>query len=214
MNPVLGVRQLGRADYATTWQRMREFTLTREVGTRSELWLVEHPPVYTLGQAGRPEHLIDPGDIPVVRSDRGGQITYHGPGQLIAYTLIDLREAGLGVRALVSALELSVIDLLAELGVSAHARAQAPGVYVGGAKIAALGLRIKRGCSYHGLALNVDLDLTPFQHIDPCGYPDLKVTRLADLGIPLDVAALATPLLDKLAARLGYTIGPTTTETR
>jgi len=206
VNPTLIVRRLGRVDYEATWRRMREFTLRRDVDTLSELWLVEHPPVFTQGQAGRPEHLLAPGDIPVIRSDRGGQVTYHGPGQVIVYTLLRLAETGLGVRALVSALENGVIDLLAELGIDAHARADAPGVYVAEAKIAALGLRIKKGCSYHGVALNLDLDLSPFQRINPCGHADLAVTRLADLGIELAFDDCAERLATRLAARLGYTI--------
>ncbi len=212
MTPTLIARRLGRVDYQPTWHRMREFTMNRDADTRSELWLVEHPPVFTQGQAGQPEHLLAPGDIPVVQTDRGGQVTYHGPGQVIVYTLLRLSETGLGVRALVSALENGVIDLLAEFDIDAHARADAPGVYVGEAKIAALGLRIRRGCSYHGVALNLDLDLAPFQRIDPCGHAGLAVTRLRDLGVDLAFAPCAERLATRLAARLGYTIAEFTTE--
>lgn len=163
---------------------MRLATDARDADSGDELWLVEHPSVYTLGQAGRREHLIDAGDIPVVSSDRGGQVTYHGPGQLIAYVLMDLRRRRLGVRQLVEGLEQCVIDMLAAEGVAGERRKRAPGVYVAGRKICALGLRIRRGCSYHGLALNVDVDLAPYGGIDPCGYRGLEVTRLRDLGIP------------------------------
>lgn len=167
---------------------MRAFTDTREADTPDELWLLEHPPVFTLGQAGRPEHLLAPGAIPVIQTDRGGQVTYHGPGQLVAYLLLDLRRAGIGVKRLVERLEQAIIDLLAEHGVQAERRANAPGVYVAGAKIASLGLRVRNGCCYHGLALNVDMDLEPFGRINPCGYAGLTVTRLVDHvpGITLD----------------------------
>ncbi|WP_343032173.1 lipoyl(octanoyl) transferase LipB [Allochromatium palmeri] len=170
----------GLQDYTATWAAMRTFTDAREASTPDELWLLEHPPVFTLGQAGRPEHLLAPGTIPVIQTDRGGQVTYHGPGQLIAYLLLDLRRAGIGVKRLVERLEQSVIDLLAEQGVEAERRADAPGVYVAGAKIASLGLRVRNGCSYHGLALNVDMDLEPFSRINPCGYAGLAVTQLVD----------------------------------
>lgn len=172
---------------------MRAFTDAREADTPDELWLLEHPPVFTLGQAGRPEHLLAPGTIPVVQTDRGGQVTYHGPGQLVAYLLLDLRRAGIGIKRLVERLEQSVIDLLAEHGVAAERRADAPGVYVAGAKIASLGLRVRNGCSYHGLALNVDMDLEPFGRINPCGYAGLAVTRLVDHvpGITLTETAQA-----------------------
>jgi len=161
---------------------MRAFTAARDAATADELWLLEHQPVFTLGLAGKAEHLLDAGAIPVVRCDRGGQVTYHGPGQVVLYTLIDLRRAGLTVRALVAALEQAVIDCVAESGVQAERRAGAPGVYAGGAKLAALGLRVRGGCSYHGLALNVDMDLAPFARINPCGYAGLAVTDLRRLG--------------------------------
>lgn len=191
------VRRPGLVPYAPAWERMRDFTLARTASTSDELWLLEHPPVYTVGIAGRPEHWprTDNG-IPVVRTDRGGQITYHGPGQLVAYLLLDLRRRGLTIRPLVRLMEQAVIDLLAGYGIAAHGRAQAPGVYVGVAKIAALGLRIKNGCCYHGLALNVDVDLAPFQAINPCGYPGLEVTRTRDLGITDTKAQIGDRLIE------------------
>ncbi len=204
--PVLRLRHLGRRPYRETWEAMRTFTNTRTTDTPSELWLVEHEPVFTQGQAGCPKHLLAPGDIPVVQTDRGGQVTYHGPGQLVVYVLLSLREAGLGVRTLVSALEQAVIDLLDGLGIIAHARPEAPGVYVGEAKIAALGLRVRRGYSYHGLALNIDLDLEPFSRIDPCGYAGMPVTRLCDLGVDLGMDACTERLVTALADRLGYAV--------
>lgn len=203
---VLRVRHLGRRDYAPVWQAMRAFTDAREAGTADELWLLEHTPVFTLGQAGREEHLLDPGDIPVIKADRGGQVTYHGPGQLVAYLLLDLRRAGVGVRRLVGLLEQAVIDLLADYGVQACARADAPGVYVDGRKLASLGLRVRRGCSFHGLALNLGMDLAPFGRIDPCGYPGLEVTRLADLGGPTQVDRVGRDLAAKLAGLLNFTL--------
>ncbi len=202
----LRVRQLGLQSYEVAWDAMRAFTDTRDPTTPSELWLLEHPPVFTLGQAGRLEHLRSPGTIPVVRTDRGGQVTYHGPGQLVAYLLLDLRAAGLGVRPLVTLLEQAVVTLLAGWGIAAEARAEAPGVYVGGRKVASLGLRVRRGCSYHGVALNVDGDLEPFSRIDPCGYPGLAVTRLHDLGVDLGVAEVGQRLAERLAAALGMVL--------
>ena len=199
----LRVRELGLVDYEPTWRAMQAFTDRRGPHTDDELWLLSHPPVYTLGQAGRPEHLLAPGEIPVIRVDRGGQVTYHGPGQLVVYVLLDLRRAGFGVRQLVSLLEASVIDLLAGQGIAAAARADAPGVYVNGAKIASLGLRVRRGCSFHGLALNVDTDLAPFARINPCGYAGLPVTQLADLGARRDPRAVGEDLAGIIAARLG-----------
>jgi lipoyl(octanoyl) transferase len=182
---------------------MRDFTASRDPETPDELWLLQHPPIYTLGQAGRLEHVLDPGDIPVLKVDRGGQVTYHGPGQIIAYLLLDLRRAGLGVRGLVHLLETAVIDLLALQGIAAEARPGAPGVYVQGAKIAALGLRVRRHCSFHGLALNVDPDLEPFSRINPCGYPGLAVTRLVDLGLKLSLDQMAEEVAKAIARRLG-----------
>jgi lipoyl(octanoyl) transferase len=176
----LRLREWGRAEYLPVWQAMREFTATRDPSTADELWCVEHSPVYTLGRAGRREHLHAPGAIPVVASDRGGQVTYHGPGQLVVYTLLDLARLGLGPRELVRRLEAGILDCLAHFGIAAERRPGAPGVYVGGAKIAALGLRIRNGCSYHGIALNVAMDLAPWTRIDPCGYAGLRVTHMAE----------------------------------
>jgi lipoyl(octanoyl) transferase len=176
-------RSLGRVAYEPTWRAMQAFNQARTPETEDQLWLVEHPPVFTLGLAGRAEHVIAPGGIPVVKTDRGGQVTYHGPGQAVAYPLLDLRRAKLGVKELVRRLEEAVLQTTAGYGVQGHRRDGMPGVYVDDAKIAAIGLRIARGCSYHGVALNVDLDLAPFARIDPCGYPGLASTRLADLGV-------------------------------
>jgi len=173
------VRFLGSRSYEQIWQEMRDFTDQRTAETQDELWLLEHPPVFTLGQAGKPEHLLEPGDIPIVNTDRGGQVTYHGPGQLIVYLLINLKRSKLGVRQLVTLIEQSIIELLGQYDISAKARADAPGVYVDEEKIAALGLR--KGCSYHGLSLNLDMDLEPFSRINPCGYPDLEITQISDL---------------------------------
>jgi len=182
---------------------MRDFTDNRDAETPDELWLLEHPAVYTLGQAGRMEHLLDAGNIQVLKVDRGGQVTYHGPGQLIAYLLLDLKRAGLGVKGLVNLLETAVIDLLITQAIHAQTRLGAPGVYVGGAKIASLGLRVRHNCCYHGLALNVDLDLEPFSRINPCGYPGLAVTRLLDLGVTLPLAKIAEKLAATITSRLG-----------
>ncbi len=183
MNTV--VRQLGRVDYAPTFQAMQDFTAARTAETPDELWIVEHPPVYTLGQAGKPEHILQATDIPVERIDRGGQVTYHGPGQVVIYLLLDLPRLKIKVRELVTAIEQAVIDFLAVHGLTAERRAGAPGVYVGDAKIAALGLKIRNGCSYHGLSLNVDMDLSPFAAINPCGYAGLRVVQTRDFDIPL-----------------------------
>ena len=206
------VRHLGIRPYLETWQAMQVFTDTRDATTPDEIWLLQHHPVYTQGQAGKAEHLLHQTDIPVVQSDRGGQITYHGPGQLIAYLLIDVRRKGMGVRQLVTAMEQAVIALLASSGIQATAKADAPGVYVNGAKIASLGLRIRRGCSFHGLALNIDLDLTPFTHINPCGYAGLAMTRTATLGGPRHVADAAPLLLAELTRQLEYTTWTELTE--
>ncbi len=196
------IRRLGRVDYLSTWQAMQRFTDTREATTPDELWLVEHPPVFTVGLNGKPEHLLAPGDIEVIKVDRGGQVTYHGPGQAVVYLLVDLRRRRLGVRQLVSLMEQAVIDLLAAYGIAAEARPEAPGVYVDSAKVAALGLRVRRGCSYHGLALNVAMDLHPFGRINPCGYPGLQVTQLRDLGVAADMETLGGQLIERLLARL------------
>jgi lipoyl(octanoyl) transferase len=201
-------RFTGYQAYQPTLDAMRAFTDLRGPDTPDELWLLEHPPVFTLGQAGREEHLLDPGPIPVIKVDRGGQVTYHGPGQLVVYVLLDLRRAGLGVRRLVAQLEQAVIDLLETLGIAAERRTDAPGVYVGGAKIASLGLRIRNGCSYHGLALNLDLDLDPFRRINPCGYPGLAVTRVADLVPGTSMAQVESGLVAALESALGMTATP------
>ena len=207
-------RRLGLQDYEPVWRDMQSFTDTRGPDTADELWLVEHPPVFTLGLAGKPEHLLDPGDIPVIHTDRGGQVTYHGPGQVVAYVLLDMRRAGLGVRRLVSALEDAVTALLAGYDIHGEARPDAPGVYVDGRKIAALGLRVRRGACYHGVALNVDMDLAPFSRINPCGYPGLAVTQLAELGGPTDLVRIGGELLAHLRRQLGYTTQPATQTVR
>jgi len=192
------VRRLGRVEYEPVWRAMQDFTARRDAATPDELWLLEHPPVFTQGQAGKPEHLIAPTAIPVVPIDRGGQITYHGPGQLVAYVLIDLKRRGYGIRELVTRMEEAVIALLAAHDVAAGRRAGAPGVYVDGAKIAALGLRVKQGRTYHGLALNVDMDLGPFALINPCGYPGLAVTQCRDVGANLSMTQAEQALTDAL----------------
>jgi lipoyl(octanoyl) transferase len=180
-------RWLGRVDYEPTWRSMQRFTDERHAGTSDEIWFLEHPPVFTLGMNARREHVLAPGDIPVVQIDRGGQVTYHGPGQLVVYALVDLRRNGFGVRDLVTALERAVIDFADELGIRAECRRNAPGVYVDGRKLASVGIRVRRGASYHGLALNVNMDLEPFHRINPCGYEGLEMTQLAQLGGPDDV---------------------------
>lgn len=177
----LAFKDLGLADYRETWAAMQAFTVNRDSGQADECWLLQHPPVFTLGQAGKSEHILDAHGIPVVKTDRGGQVTYHGPGQLVAYLLLDIRRRRMGIRDLVDLIERSLVELLAEFGIEAAARRDAPGVYVGPDKIAALGLRIKNGRCYHGLSLNVDMDLAPFSYINPCGYPGLGVTQVRDL---------------------------------
>ena len=196
------VRELGLQPYQQVWQDMQTFTDQRGASTPDELWLVQHPPVYTLGKNAKAEHVLDPGDIPVVQSDRGGQVTYHGPGQLVVYTLIDLNRKKIGVRELVSRIENSVIELLGEYGIRANARKDAPGVYVDDRKIAALGLRVRKGCSFHGLAFNVDMDLEPFSRINPCGYQGLEVTQLSDLVAVADLAAVGGELVSHLQRQL------------
>ena len=197
-------RELGQVDYEPTWHAMQRFTDSRAADTPDEIWLLEHPPVFTQGQAGKAEHVLFPGDIPVVQVDRGGQVTYHGPGQLVAYLLLEIRRRELGVRDLVSSIEQALIDLLAGYGVHANARSDAPGVYVDGAKIASLGLRIRHGCSFHGLSLNIDMDLAPFRRINPCGHAGLPITQLCDLAGPLSVAEVQTQLRQQLIKSLGY----------
>jgi lipoyl(octanoyl) transferase len=195
-------KDLGRTRYGPVFQAMKDFTIARASETRDELWSTEHEPVFTQGQAGRAEHLLAPGDIEVLQSDRGGQVTYHGPGQLVVYLMIDVRRAKLSPRGLVSAIEDSIVDLLKSYDIDAANRRDAPGVYVAGAKVASLGLRIKRGCSYHGLALNVQMDLEPFSRINPCGLVGVRVTQLADLGGPTRVDDVKGPLLARLEERL------------
>jgi len=197
------VRRLGLAEYEPTWRAMQRFTDSRGADTADEIWLVEHPPVFTLGMNASREHVLDPGAIPVVQIDRGGQVTYHGPGQLVIYPLLDLRRRHLNVRELVVALENSIVGYAAELGIGAAGSREAPGVYVDGAKLASIGLRIRRGASYHGAALNVSLDLEPFTRINVCGYRGLKATRLADHGAHIDVAAAARGLTPHLLRQLG-----------
>ena len=192
------VRSFGLVEYLPTWQAMKEFTVARSADTRDEIWLLQHPPVYTQGLAGKPEHLLRANGIPVVKIDRGGQITYHGPGQIVVYLLLDLRRWKLKVRELVRLMEQAVIDLLAEYGVTAQGREDAPGVYIGDAKIASLGLKLRNGCCYHGMALNVAMDLAPFAGINPCGYAGLSVTQARDVGVKASLAALEQQLAQNL----------------
>jgi len=196
-------RFLGRQAYVPCWEAMQQFTNDRDDETRDETWFCEHPPVFTLGINAAKEHLLAPGDIPVVQIDRGGQVTYHGPGILMIYPLIDIRRARIGVRELVTALEQSVVDLVGEFGIAAAAKPEAPGVYVDGAKLASVGLRIRRGSSFHGMALNVAADLEPFSRINPCGFQGLDMTDMQTLGIPLDLEATANRLLPHLLRHLG-----------
>ncbi len=196
------MRWLGRVEYEPTWRAMQTFTNERQADTPDEIWFLEHPPVFTLGMNAAPEHLLAPGEIPVVQIDRGGQVTYHGPGQLVVYPLLDVRRAGLGVRQLVMALENAIIDLLASCNITALAKREAPGVYVNDRKVASIGLRIRRGSSYHGLAFNVAMDLQPFQRINPCGYRGLEVIDLRSLGVNASVQEVADALSPRLLASL------------
>jgi len=198
------IRHLGLIEYEPTWRAMQRFTEERDATTPDEIWFLEHPPVFTLGLNASRAHVLAPGDIPVVQIDRGGQVTYHGPGQLVVYPLIDLRRAGLGIRDFVTALERGVLDLAARFGVAAECRRNAPGVYVAGRKLASVGVRVRRGGSYHGLAINVALDLEPFHRINPCGYRGLEMTQLADLGGPDSVAACAAALEPLIVRALGF----------
>ena len=201
----LVVRHLGLADYLPTLEAMRRFTAERDESTPDEIWLLQHPRVFTQGQAGKAEHLLAPGDIPVIQVERGGQVTYHGPGQLVGYPILDLRRKKLGVRELVTAMEQALVDVLAGYGIEAAPKADAPGVYVAGDKIASLGLRVRNGCSFHGLALNVDMDMAPFQRINPCGYAGLKMVQLKDLlEAPPSLDEVAQRLEPALRERLGY----------
>jgi lipoyl(octanoyl) transferase len=199
------VRRLGLVDYEPVWRRMQRFTDERGPDTADELWSLQHPPVFTLGMNADPSHVLAAGEIPVVRIDRGGQVTYHGPGQIVVYVMLDLARRALVVRELVLALERAVIDTAAHYGIEAHGRRDAPGVYVGDSKLASLGLRIRRDCSYHGLAMNVDLDLAPFGRINPCGYRGMPVTRLRDLGVDEPIGDVEDRLLEALLVRLGPT---------
>lgn len=198
----ISIHRLGLQDYRQTWQAMQDFTLQRDEQSGDELWIVEHPPVFTLGLNGKREHLLNPGEIPVIATDRGGQVTYHGPGQLVVYVLIDINRRKLGVRPLVTLLEQAIIATLAQYGIASAARADAPGVYCGGKKIASIGLRIKKGCSYHGLSLNNDMDLTPFGLINVCGYPGLQVTSFAEHNVRIGTHELAVPLIHQLCDSL------------
>ncbi|EEW07179.1 lipoate-protein ligase B [Vibrio mimicus VM603] len=204
MENQLLVRRLGRRDYTPVWQAMHQFTDQRDSTTRDEVWLVEHNPVFTQGQAGKAEHLLNTGDIPVVQSDRGGQVTYHGPGQLVAYFLIDLRRKHLGVRELVTHIENLVINTLKHYQIDSAARPDAPGVYVQDKKICSLGLRIRKGCSFHGLALNIQMDLTPFLRINPCGYAGMEMVQLSDLYGPIGIEQVKQALIQELVTLLDY----------
>lgn len=201
---MLHIRDLGRQEYEPVWKDMQAFTANRDDETSDELWIVEHPPVFTLGLNGKREHLLNPDDIPVIPVDRGGQVTYHGPGQVVMYTLLDLNRLGIGVKELVQKIEQAIINLLADYEIEAHARHDAPGVYVGDAKIAALGLRIKKGRSYHGLSFNVDMELEPFLRINPCGYAGMPVTQFVDVKPGVDTSVLVQQLTEHLTTILGY----------
>ncbi len=204
MHDRLIVKSLGRQDYLPIWQAMTTFTNQRTQDTVDEIWLVEHNPVFTQGQAGKAEHLLNTGDIPVIQSDRGGQVTYHGPGQIVAYFLIDLRRKKIGVRELVTDIETIVINTLKAYGIESKAKAEAPGVYIQNKKICSLGLRIRRGCSFHGLALNVNMDLSPFKRINPCGYQGMEMVQVKDLGGPGDIVVVEQELIKQLATLLHY----------
>ena len=198
------IRDLGPVDYEPTWRAMQAFTDQRNDSTPDEIWLLEHPPVFTQGQAGKAEHLLAPGNIPVIQVDRGGQVTYHGPGQLVGYLLVDIRRLSIGARELVSRIEQALVSTLASLDIDAAPRSDAPGVYTGGKKIASLGLRIRKGCSFHGLALNIDMDLTPFQLINPCGYAGMEMAQVKDFVASPDSGKIRQQLLAELIAKLGY----------
>jgi len=200
----LHIRHLGKQDYESVWHAMQHYTDTRDSESHDELWIVEHPPVFTQGQAGKSEHILNAGDIPVIQVDRGGQVTYHGPGQLVVYPLLDIKRSKVGVRQLVTHIEQSIVDMLAKYGINAYAKADAPGVYVDERKIASLGLRIRKGCSFHGLALNVDMDLAPFRRINPCGYAGLEMVQCKALGGPQTVTEAGEQLTITFSQLLGY----------
>ena len=203
MSDRLSVRRLGLAGYEPVWRDMQSFTDSRDASSGDELWLVQHPPVFTQGQAGKAEHVLAPGDIPVIQVDRGGQVTYHGPGQIVAYPLVDIKRKGIAVREFVNRIETAIIDVLAHYGVKGERIEGAPGIYVSGDKIASLGLRVRRGCTFHGMAFNIDMDLEPFQRINPCGFAELQVTQLSALA-PVDFQEVEDRLIDSLAQHLGY----------
>jgi len=203
LNDRLSVRRLGLAGYEPVWRDMQSFTDSRDESSGDELWLVQHPPVFTQGQAGKAEHVLASGDIPVIQVDRGGQVTYHGPGQIVAYPLVDIKRKGIAVREFVNQIETAIIDVLAHYGVKGERIEGAPGIYVGGDKIASLGLRVRRGCTFHGMSFNIDMDLEPFQRINPCGYAGLQVTQLSAMA-PVDFQEVEDRLIDSLAQHLGY----------
>ena len=198
----ISVRHLGQIDYEKCWQKMQTFTEQRQKDSQDEIWILEHPPVFTQGQNGKPEHVLQPGTIPVIKTDRGGQVTYHGPGQLIAYTLIDIQRKNWGIRRLVHFLEKTMINLLADFHLKAEAKKEAPGVYIENKKICSLGLRVRKGCAYHGLAFNVDMDLSPFKLINPCGFSQLEMTQLADYIQPVNKDLVTKKLIDFLTTTL------------
>ncbi len=201
----ISIKHLGRCDYEPVWRQMQQFTDERDQSTLDELWLVEHPPVFTQGLAGKAEHVLAAGDIPIIQVDRGGQVTYHGPGQIVAYPMIDLRRHGIGVKSLVNGIEQAIIDTVALYGIEAKRKDNAPGVYVKGAKIASLGLRIRKACSFHGLAFNIDMDLEPFTRINPCGFSGLEVIQLADLAKGVEMATVEQQLITAFCEQLNFT---------
>ena len=205
INQTVIIRYLGLQEYTTCWKAMQAFTNKRDENTHDEIWLLQHAAVFTQGQNGKPEHLLNPGDIPVIPVDRGGQVTYHGPGQIIAYTLVDMKRKQLNVREMVSILEKSTIQVLAESGITATAKKDAPGIYVGAKKICSVGLRIRRGCSYHGLAFNIAMELEPFKRINPCGFKELEMTQLSEFVPDIKIEDVESKLIDYLKINLGYT---------
>lgn len=205
VNQPIKIKHLGRRDYEPVWHEMQQFTNQRDDDTLDELWLVEHPPVFTQGLAGKAEHVLAAGDIPVIQVDRGGQVTYHGPGQIVAYPMINLRRHGIGVKSLVNGIEQAIINTVALYGIEAKRKEKAPGVYVDGAKIASLGLRIRQACSFHGLAFNIDMDLEPFMRINPCGFSGLEVIQLADLADGVEIKTVEQQLIDAFCQQLNFT---------